>query len=858
MADPDQYRLPRHVEPERYDLEMRPDLATASFRGRARIAVKVAEPVTQVVLNAAELEVRSARVPPAGGGGAGTGGPAGEGQDTRVSFDEVEERLILDLDRELAAGRWVIEIDFAGVLNDKLRGFYRSTFTDEQGEERVIATTQFEATDARRAFPCWDEPDRKAVFGITLVIDEGLTAFSNSAEVQRSHPGEGKVAVRFADTMAMSTYLVAFVVGPLVASPTVDAGGVPLRIVHVPGREDLCGFAQDIGAHALGFFSAWFGIDYPAGKLDLIGLPDFAAGAMENLGAVTFRENLLLLNPATAAQVERERVADVVAHEIAHMWFGDLVTMKWWNGLWLNEAFATFMEMLCVDDFRPEWNRWVTFGLSRGAALATDALHSTRPIEFPVGRPEEAEGMFDVLTYEKGAAVLRMLERYLGAEEFRQGIRLYIETHAYGNAETTDLWDGIETATGQPVRSIMDSWIFQAGYPLVSVTEGEAGRVQFDQQRFLLSGGAPEPVRWSIPLLLRASVDGVESSHRLLLDSQSTEFDLGGKPDWVIANAGGSGFYRVRYDGALAAALRSDLGRLDALELFNLVSDTWAATLAGQGDLSDLAELVRLLRGDEDPAVWALASSALDFVHRVADQEGKTAVEAFVRQVFSPAFAETGWSAVPGEPETRGTLRASLLGALGTTGADPDVRARAVSLHDQVMADRSAADADLVGALVGIVAAVGDSDQYRKVLSRFKDPATPQEEIRYLYALAGFRHQDLVRRTVEMALSGEVRTQNSPFLINLAIANRVAGAEAWEMLKASWDDFTEKIPQNTIVRMVDNVALLATPEQAGDVHRFFEDHPLRSSQKTLEQILERLDVNTAFARRQRDLIRDIF
>ena len=847
MAATTDYRLPRSVEPDRYDLEMRPDLGSATFSGRARISVRVNEPVTRVLLNAAELEVQSARAT-----------DDGAELDAAVSYDGDDERLILDFASELAPGHWVLDIAFTGILNDKLHGFYRSTFKDEAGEERVIATTQFESTDARRAFPCWDEPDFKAVFGVTLVVDEDLAAFSNAAEVDRVAAGDGQVAIRFADTMRMSTYLVAFVVGPLVSTEPIDVSGVPLRVVHVPGREALCEFALDIGAHSLRLFSDWFGIAYPSDKLDLIGLPDFAAGAMENLGAVTFRENLLLLDPEATSQIERERVADVVAHEIAHMWFGDLVTMKWWNGLWLNEAFATFMEMLCVNDYRPDWNRWVTFGLSRGSALSTDALESTRPIEFPVGRPEEAEGMFDVLTYEKGAAVLRMLEQYLGADEFRRGIRHYIASHAYGNAETTDLWDGIESATGAPVRSIMDSWIFQAGYPLVAVTEAGGGRVRFDQERFMLSGDRSDKTLWSVPMLVRASVNGVESSHRLLLSDAGTEYDLGGKPDWVIANAGGSGFYRVRYDSALASALRSDLGRLDALELFNLVSDTWAAALSGAGDLSDFAELVRLLRGDEDPAVWAQAASALDFIHRVADADGKVAVEAYVRQVFAPAFAETGWSATPGEPETRGTLRATLLAALGTTGADADVRMRATTLHDRLLTDRSAADADLVGALVSIVAAGGHPGQYENVLGRFKDPATPQEEIRYLYALAGFRNPELVRRTVQMALSDEVRTQNSPFLINLAIANRAAGAEAWQMLKAAWDDYTAKIPQNTIVRMVESTALLATPEQAADVHRFFEDHPLRSSQKTLAQILERLDINTAFAQRQADVIRDVF
>jgi len=850
MPDTPEYRLPRHVEPERYDLEISPDLERATFTGRERIAIEVKEPTRRIALNAAELEVSAVSLR----------STADEARTASFSFDETEERLIIDLEEVIPAGRWDLEIDFSGTINDKLRGFYRSTFKDADGAERVIAATQFEATDARRAFPCWDEPDRKAVFGITLIIDPALAAFSNCAEIERTEQPDGQVAVRFADTIVMSTYLVAFVVGPLEATDPIDVDGVALRIVHVPGKQDLCGFAGEIGAHALRFFSAWFNIAYPGDKLDLIALPDFASGAMENLGAVTFREQLLLLDPATASQVDRERVADVVSHEIAHMWFGDLVTMRWWNGLWLNEAFATLMEMLSVDDFRPDWNRWVTFGLSRGTAMSVDALDSTRPIEFPVGRPEEAEGMFDVLTYEKGAAVLRMLERYLGAEEFRRGIRLYLESHAYGNAETTDLWDGIETATEEPVRSIMDSWIFQAGYPLVSVNDAADGHVQLEQRRFKLSGASnqEDPTIWSIPLLLRAAMDGVEQTHRLLLSERAQTVDLGGKPEWVVANAGGSGFYRVRYDGGLAGALRADLGRLDPLELFNLVSDTWAAALSGQGDLTDFAELVRLLRGDEDPAVWSLAAGALDFIHRVADEAGKAAVEEYLRSVFSPAFAETGWKAAPGEPATRGTLRSTLLSALGTTGADAEVRQRATALHADLLQDRSAADADLAGALAGIVAAMGGAEEYEQILDRFRHPATPQEEVRYLYALAAFRREDLLRRTVEMALGGEVRTQNAPFLVSVALSNRAAGPMAWEMLKADWDGFTERIPQNSVVRMLEGLVNLCRPELVADIRSFFAAHPVRSSQKTLDQILERLDVNTAFAQRQADVIRDAF
>ena len=419
-ADPSaRHRLPYSVEPRRYALRLTPDLDDATFTGEVHIEVLVHEAVDEIVLHAAELTVDSAELERGGG--------------TRLRLaarlDEDTERLILTPPAPLEPGPAVISIDFAGVLNDKLHGFYRSEFTDDAGVTHVIATTQFEATDARRAFPCFDEPDRKAVFSVTLDVPDGLAAYSNGPEVDDVALPAGGRRVRFGDTIAMSTYLVAFVVGPLEATDPVVVRGTPIRIVHVPGKGDLTAFALEAAAHALEFFTDWFGIDYPAEKLDLLAIPDFAFGAMENLGCVTFREAVLLVDPARASRPELERVADVISHEIAHMWFGDLVTMRWWNGIWLNEAFATFMELLCVDDFRPEWQRWVSFGVERDAAMATDGLHATRPVEYPVGPPEEAQGMFDVLTYQKGAGVLRMLERYLGAERFRDGVRRYLEAH---------------------------------------------------------------------------------------------------------------------------------------------------------------------------------------------------------------------------------------------------------------------------------------------------------------------------------------------------------------------------------------------------------------------------------------------
>ncbi|HEX3563941.1 MAG TPA: M1 family metallopeptidase, partial [Acidimicrobiales bacterium] len=546
--DPTTYRLPYTVVPSRYRLTLVPDLSGASFTGEVSIDVTVAEPITDIVLNAAELTIESATLSP-------TGAPGGAAalEPSSTTLDAEEERVTLTFPEPVPTGPATLQLSFTGILNDKLHGFYRSTFTDDDGNEQLIATTQMEATDARRAFPCWDEPDRKAVFEVTLVVEDGLGAYSNGPIVEETPepggPGSAPARrIRFAPTMPMSTYLVAFIVGHLEATDPVDVDGVPLRIVHPPGKSNLAPYALEVGAHALRFFTDYFGIPYPADKLDLVAIPDFAFGAMENLGCVTFRESVLLVDPAQAARVELERVADVVCHEIAHMWFGDLVTMKWWNGIWLNEAFATFMEVLAVDAFRPEWQRWVSFGVEREAAMAVDGLHATRPVEFHVGRPEEAQGMFDVLTYQKGGSVLRMLEQYLGAETFRDGIRDYLTTHSHSNTETADLWDALERSSGQPVREIMDTWIYQGGYPLVRLAEDES----VSQEPFSYRGepGGAIGSSWQIPALVRSlSGTGGEPVPVLVGEGGAPASSL--RATDPLVNAGGSGFYRVAYPTAV-------------------------------------------------------------------------------------------------------------------------------------------------------------------------------------------------------------------------------------------------------------------------------------------------------------------
>jgi puromycin-sensitive aminopeptidase len=834
----DPFRLPRHVLPTRYELRLEPDLTGASFHGRVAIAVTVVEPTDVIVLNALELAIEDATVEDA----------SGRRQPASVVLDEPLQRLRLTVPGTLAPGPCRLHIRFHGTLNDKLRGFYRSTYKDQEGMTQTIAATQFEATDARRAFPCWDEPDFKAVFSTMLVIDPNLTAISNTAVLSETSEGAKKL-VRFADTIKMSTYLVAFVVGRMEASTPTSVGKTAIRVWTVPGKRHLTGFGQDIAAASLQFFEGYYGIPYPGDKLDLLAIPDFASGAMENLGAITFRETALLVDPRAGTHGELERVADVVAHENAHMWFGDLVTMSWWNGLWLNEAFATFMEMLAVDDWKPEWKRWDTFGASRAAALSVDGLHSTRPIEYPVRAPKDAEAMFDVLTYEKGASVLRMLEQHIGPTVFRDGVRDYLRMHAYDNADTKDLWISLGKAARQAVPELMDGWIFQPGYPLVTAELTERSELVLTQQRFTYLSD-PAPGLWRVPVTLRLHTREKTDIRRLLLEGAQERVACPPDTRFLVVNENGHGFYRVRYGPLLLERLLdAGLEQLLPIERFNLLNDAWASTVAGLMPLTAYLDLTDRFIGERDKNVWAVLIDSFGFLNRIIDAAHRPLLEAFVRSRIGPAAKAVGWSAQAGENDLTRQLRSELIGAFGRLGNDQATQAHAAELYAASRKEPAAVDPNLFPALVSILAFTGDAARYDEFAARFQSAATPQEERRYLFSLAMFRQPSLLERTLAKTLNGEIRTQDAPFMVSAVMSNVYGREQGWRFMKSNWDVLDRRFPKQGLRRMCGGITALAKPDLERDVRQFFEARKIDLGGKTLEQYLEQLRIGVSFGER---------
>ncbi len=830
-------RLPRHVLPDHYTLELHPDLDACTFTGTVAIDAEVVVACSRVLLNACELEVESA-----------TAVMGDLRCDLIITLDEAAEHLVLT-GVDLAPGPVRLELAFTGILNDRLRGFYRSTLVLDD-TEHTIATTQFQSTDARRAFPCFDEPDLKATFGITLVVDSDLLAVSNGAETSRTPVGDGTDRVVFAETIPLSTYLVAFVVGPLEATDPIDVDGVPVRVIHPPGKGDQTAFALDVASHSLRWLAAWYDLAVPGGKVDLVALPDFAFGAMENLGCITFREVLLLVDPATADQRELESVAAVLSHELAHLWFGDLVTMRWWNGIWLNEAFATFMEMKAVEAFRPDWKVWAGFATPRSAAMDVDALTATRPIEYPVVTPADAESMFDLLTYEKGAAVVRMLEQFLGEDVFRDGVRHYLATHLYGNTDNGDLWMALEEASGQPVGDLMEGWIFRGGHPLIeAVNSTSSGSVdtsyRISQRRFryldgsVTEGHSSDDPTWQVPVRLRTTV----GEHHALLGAKPLDVLLDGP--LLTVNAGATGFYRsLGPDGIDPAALT-------AVERAANVDDCWATTLAELAEPAGFMSLAAAVTGrpggEADLAVWQAVLRGLGTIDLVApERHAQWAIAA--ADLVAEAVDRLGWIPRPDEDDRTRQLRGLVLTAAGTLADDPAVLAEARRRWDDPTIDSPPA---VAAAVTIIVATHGNAVTRAECRRRATAAVTAQDEQRHLRALALFPDDAQMSKLLAEVHEGTIRTQDAPFLIRSALTHPTARGAVWRSVTDRWDDLTGLLPSNSIARMLEGVRALVD-EVDPDVDSFLDDHPVPQGALMVAQHRERRLVNQRLRRRLLD------
>ncbi len=833
-------QLPNTVIPEKYRLFLTPDLQDFTFEGHVEIDVNVNSATTEIVLNAAELTLHEASI---------TQG------DTRIpassiATDEDAETATINLSSEAVPGPANLTISYQGILNDQLKGFYRSRYQDTEGNEQYLATTQFESTDARRALPCWDEPALKATFQVSMTVPSHLTAVSNTPVIDESDAGNDLKTIHFAETPRMSTYLLAFVVGDLACVEETAPNGTLMRVFATRGNEHLGRFALDTALRLLEYYNDYFGIPYPLEKLDHFAIPDFAAGAMENWGAITYREVALLFDPENSAAPTRQRIVEIIAHEMAHMWFGDLVTMEWWDDLWLNESFASWMGNKATDALFPEWSMWTQFLYQDvGEGLRIDALRNSHPIEANVKDPGEIREIFDAISYNKGASILWMLEQYLGEDTFRDGLRVYLSRHKYGNAQGADLWRAMEEESGRPVISLMDSWIKQTGFPALTVDPSPDGSsLILTQKRFLydqLLGEDSGDTTWKVPVSIARS-DG-SSTPPTLMESPNLTIPVGTDQAWTKVNPGQNGFYRVRYapdmlPPLLSAASSFELPPTDRL---GLQSDLFALVRAGMEPATRYLDLVGAYRGETDATVWTdLSTNLRELEVLLADNPSLDQLRSFNKTVYENIVDRLGWEESSGEGHLDALLRTTVLARAGGLGNDA-VLEEARDRFQRYLQDPASLRPDIRGVAYSLVALDADRDLY-ETLWDLEDKATLQEEKRRLLgAVSRLRDPGLLQETLERSLSDRVRAQDAPLVIISVAANRFGRDLAWDFVKDNWAEFDRRYGKGgfMIMRLVSITETFTTIERADEVEGFFQANPVAGAQRTVQQALESIRLN---------------
>jgi aminopeptidase N len=833
-------RLPAGVTPEHYTLWFAPDLERETFRGRAEIRVRLDAPSSAVTLHAAEIVFGDVTIE-----------AGGRTQPATVRLDAATETATLTVPERVAAGPATLRISYTGILNDKLRGFYLSN-----ANGRKYAVSQMEATDARRAFPSFDEPAKKATFDITLMIDAADTAISNGRPLSDTPgPEPGKHTIRFATTPKMSTYLVALLVGDFVCREGI-AATTPIRVCATPDKHQLTGFALEAAEHQVQFFNDYFGIPYPFGKLDIVGIPDFAAGAMENAGAITFRERLLLADEATASVDTLKAVASVVAHEIAHQWFGNLVTMKWWDDIWLNEGFATWAANKPLAAWKPEWRMDVNAAEETQAALALDALRSTRAIRTKVETPAEINEVFDPIAYEKTSGVLNMLEAYVGPEAFRKGVSDYLTRYSSGNAAGEDFWMEMTRSTEKPVNRVMRSFVDQPGAPVLSVrTRCVGGNTQVTVRQRKFEGapsaapanaGAWRP--WSLPVCVTTG----SGQPTCQLVSAATETFTATGCGAAFVNADARGYYFTEYEPEAIAGLATRTPPLTAAERISLLGDEWRIARAGRHDIGTYLDLAAAFAGDTTPDVVAEVATRLAYVHgAVADPGERDAYAAWLRRTFRPALDAIGEEPKAGDSDDVLTRRGALWRLLGLTAGDTALQAKARTLAGAYLDNPSSLPPSFAAPVLQVAAAGGDAALYDRYVAAAKAAvATPEQYYRVFNALASFRASALSDRTLAFALSSEVRSQDAPALL-AQLLNSGAQDKTWAALSSQWDAVEKRLGAfQALPYIVTALGGFCSAERAAEIRAFFAAHPVPAAARGLAQALERIDSCVALDRRQ--------
>jgi len=753
-------QLPRSVRPTHYDVAVVPHAESLAFDGKVAITLDVLEPTASITLHAIDMTFSSVQLTPVSG--------EARFAEPEVLVDAQAQTATFTFPEPLSVGSYRLAMTYAGKIGTQANGLFAIDYDTTSGKKRALYT-QFENSDARRFIPSWDEPNYKATFDLTATVPSTQMVVSNMPAADTVEIGEGLKRVRFAPSPKMSTYLLFFSLGEFDRA-TKKLGDTEIGVVTQKGRVDQARFALDSSVDVLREYNDYFGTPYPLPKLDNVASPGRSQffGAMENWGAIFTFEHALLLDPTISTQSDKQNVFSVAAHEIAHQWFGDLVTMSWWDDLWLNEGFATWMAARTTEKLHPEWNTALSAVGSREAAMSRDAVATTHPVVQHVETVEQASQAFDAITYSKGGAVIRMLEGYVGSDAWREGVRRYMKAHAYGNTVSDDLWREVQAAAGKPILDIAHDFTLQPGIPLIRVQSATCAdghtTLALEQGEFTKDRPDKKPLSWRVPVILQALGD---APVRTLVEGGAGTVAVPGCGP-VVVNAGQSGYYRTLYAPDQFAAIRDSFAKLAPIDQLGVMGNTWALGMAGLQPASDYLDLAKATPLEADPQIWGDISSnleGLDDFYR-GDAARRATFRRFAIATLTPVFTRVGWEAKAGEAEPVAILRTQLIGALAKFG-DTAVIDEARRRHAVQDADPKAVPAALRKTILSVVASHADVATWDQLHAAAKAEKTPLVKDQYYALLSVAQDPVLARRALDLALTDEPGATNSASMITV-------------------------------------------------------------------------------------------
>ena len=825
------------VIPVNYTLEFEPVFKNFTFNGKETITVNCKEHVNSITLHCAELKIKSCHVR-----------HNGISEKAITKIDTKKEELTIIIKNKIK-GNAFVEIEFTGELNDRLLGFYRSQYK-QNGKTKYLATSQFEAADARRAFPCWDEPEAKATFDISIIAENKFTAISNMPVTSKKKL-KNKTLYKFAKTPVMSTYLVYLGVGEF-EYLTGKIGKTQVRVITTKGNKSKGKYSLELGKKLLLSYEKYFGIKYPLPKLDLIAIPDFASGAMENWGAITFRETILLYDPKTSSTRTKQYIAEVISHEIAHQWFGNLVTMKWWNDLWLNESFATFMATKFVDKFYPEWDLWNQFVEdAMNAAMGLDSLKNTHPIDVKVNSTSEIREIFDAISYDKGGCVLKMLEHYVGESNFQKGLKRYLADFKYKNAEGQDLWDAIGKISKMPVRAMVLTWLKQPGFPVVEI-EKQDSTLHLKQRRYMLeSDKKSNHGLWSIPL----SIGLKDELFQKLFTKKSMSVKLPKNSIGFVANFGRKGFYRVKYDEGTLLDLKMlvDQKQIPAIDRWAIQNDLFSLCISCDETVRNYLDFSDAYY-DEDSYLASVnvAHNLSSLYFRAFDEEFSSEIRNYAVNYLKKILYDLGWNPKKTDKHTDAMMRGLAISTLGKLD-DDEVIIESENRYKQFLKNPSSLSPDLVEPVCSVMAWNGNSKTHEELTQLYRNAKTMEEKLRFLGAMCSFKDEKLLLKSLNFSQTSEVRSQNMQLPIMKVAANPYGKKILWPWLKTNWTKLNKKVGRGNPLfnRIVASISSIADDSMEKEIRQFFKKNPTPGTERTQEQTLERIRINSKFLRSMR-------